>query len=161
MDLITNTAGIVAAKLVLAVILGGLLGLERSLARKTAGMRTYTLVSMGAALFVIVAEMVAGHYMALGVRTFDPLRVASQIVVGIGFLGVGLIILQGNKLRGLTTAAGLWVAAGLGMAVGYGLYVVAAMATVLTLFVFTVLWYVERYIEKHAPAPNQREDQQA
>jgi putative Mg2+ transporter-C (MgtC) family protein len=158
MELLTNTVGVVATKLVLAVVLGGLLGLERSLARKTAGMRTYTLVSMGAALFVILAEIVGQHYMELGIRNFDPLRVASQIIVGIGFLGAGLIIFQDNKLRGLTTAAGLWVAAGLGMAVGYGLYVVAAMVTILTLFVFTGLWYVERYIEKHAPAPNQRED---
>lgn len=158
MDIITNTVGTVAAKLVLAVILGGLLGLERSLARKTAGMRTYTLVSMGAALFVIIAEIVGVYYSELGIRVFDPLRVASQIIVGIGFLGAGLIILQGNKLRGLTTAAGLWVAAGIGMAVGYGLYIVAAMVTVLTLFVFTVLWYVEHYVEKHAPAPAERED---
>lgn len=158
MDLITNTVGVVAAKLVLAVILGALLGLERSLARKTAGMRTYTLVAMGAALFVILAEMVSQHYMTLGVRAFDPLRVASQVIVGIGFLGAGLIVFQDNKLRGLTTAAGLWVAAGLGMAVGYGFYLVAAMVTVLTLFVFTVLWYVERYLEKHAPAPDQPEN---
>jgi putative Mg2+ transporter-C (MgtC) family protein len=159
MDIITNTVGVVAAKLILAVIFGALLGLERSLARKTAGMRTYTLVSMGAALFVIIAEMVGQHYMELGIRTFDPLRVASQVIVGIGFLGAGLIIFQDNKLRGLTTAAGLWVAAGLGMAVGYGLYLVAAMVTILTLFIFTILWYVERLIEKHAPAPNQRKNQ--
>lgn len=158
MEIIANTAGIIAAKLVLAVILGGLLGLERSLARKTAGMRTYILVSMGAAVFVIVAEIVTAHYAELGIRVFDPLRVASQIVVGIGFLGAGLIIFQDNKLRGLTTAAGLWVAAGLGMAVGYGLYVLAAMVTILTLFVFTIMWYVERYLEKHAPAPTKRED---
>jgi putative Mg2+ transporter-C (MgtC) family protein len=158
MDIIANTVGVVAAKLVLAVILGALLGLERSLARKTAGMRTYTLVSMGAALFVIIAEMVAAHYSTLGIRVFDPLRVASQVIVGIGFLGAGLIIFQDNKLRGLTTAAGLWVAAGIGMAVGYGLYILAAMVTILTLFVFTVLWYVEQYLEKHAPAPAERED---
>lgn len=158
MDLMTNTVGVVAVKLVLVVILGGLLGLERSLARKTAGMRTYTLVSMGAALFVILAELVSQHYLELGIRNFDPLRVASQVIVGIGFLGAGLIIFQDNKLRGLTTAAGLWVAAGLGMAIGYGLYVVAAMVTILTLFVFTGLWYVERYLEKHAPAPTKREN---
>lgn len=150
MDLIINTTAlIVGVKLVLAVVLGGLLGLERSLAHKTAGMRTYTLVSMGAALFVILSEMVGQHYLALGVQAFDPLRVTSQVIVGIGFLGAGLIIFQDNKLRGLTTAAGLWVAAGLGMTIGFGFYLVAIMVTVLTLLVFTALWYVERYFENH------------
>lgn len=146
---LTNAAIIdLIIKLILAVVLGASLGLERSLAGKTAGMRTYTLVSMGAALFVIIAETVAGRYMTdLGIRSFDPLRVASQVVVGIGFLGAGLIIFQDNKLRGLTTAAGLWVAAGLGMAVGYGLYLLALIVTILTLLTFTVLWYVEQYVE--------------
>ena len=146
-------------RLSVAMLLGVILGVERTIPHKTAGMRTSGLGSMGAALFVIVAEMVGQHYMELGIRTFDPLRVASQVIVGIGFLGAGLIIFQDNKLRGLTTAAGLWVAAGLGMAVGYGLYLVAAMVTILTLFIFTILWYVERLIEKHAPAPNQRKNQ--
>lgn len=137
-------------KLVLAILLGGTLGLERSLARKTAGMRTYTLVALGSALFVIVSQVVTDQYLAMGIRAFDPLRVASQVVVGIGFLGAGLIIVQNNKLYGLTTAAGLWVAAGIGMAVGFGLYVLAIAVTILTLFVFTVLWYVERYVEAKA-----------
>ena len=149
MDL-TNAAIIdLIIKLVLAVVLGASLGLERSLAGKTAGMRTYTLVSMGAALFVIISELVSQRYMTeLGIRgAIDPLRVASQIVMGIGFLGAGLIVFQENKLRGLTTAAGLWVAAGLGMAIGYGLYILALIVAALTLFTFTVLWYVEQYVE--------------
>jgi putative Mg2+ transporter-C (MgtC) family protein len=148
MEIITNTIEfIVAAKLTLAVVLGALLGLERSLARKTAGMRTYALVAMGAALFVIISDLVSARYVAAGLPGFDPLRVASQIIVGIGFLGAGLIIFQDHKLRGLTTAAGLWVAAGLGMAVGFGLYTLSLIVTALTIIVFTLLWYVERYVE--------------
>lgn len=156
MDLITNTFSIVIIKLVLAVILGALLGMERTLARKTAGMRTYALVSMGAALFVILAEMVGAHYLELGVRAFDPLRIASQVVVGIGFLGAGLIIFHEHRLVGLTTAAGLWVSAGLGMAIGYGLYAVGITVTILTMLIFTGLWYVEQYVEQRAERENRK-----
>ncbi len=137
-------------QLVFAVILGASLGLERSLAGKTAGMRTYTLVTLGSTVFVAISQIVAADYIALGIRTFDPLRVASQVIVGIGFLGAGLIIFQENKLRGLTTAAGLWVACGIGMAIGFKLYVLATLVAIITLFVFTVLWYLERYMESRA-----------
>lgn len=155
MELVANVSAVtIFAKLFLAVLLGGVLGLERSLAHKTAGMRTYTLVAMGAALFVVISELVTAHYLELGVRNFDPLRTASQVVVGIGFLGAGLIIFQNNKVYGLTTAAGLWVAAGLGMAVGYGFYLLAAMVTVLTLFIFTVLWSIERHFGIHDQRKN-------
>ena len=85
------------------------------------------------------------------------MRVASQVVVGVGFLGAGLIIFQGNKLRGLTTAAGLWVAAGLGMAVGFGLYGVALLVTALTLATFTLLWQVENYLDRRLASPFERE----
>jgi putative Mg2+ transporter-C (MgtC) family protein len=139
----------VILKLVLAVLLGAVLGLERSLAGKTAGMRTYTLVSLGSALFIIISELVAAQYLSRGLPTVDPLRMASQVVTGIGFLGAGLIIFQEQKLRGLTTAAGLWVACGLGMAIGFGFYGVAVAVTVLTLFIFTVLWSIENFLSKH------------
>ena len=136
---------IIAAKLVGALLVGGLLGLERRLAGKTAGLRTYALVSLGSALFIIIAELVGERY--VGLTAFDPLRVASQIIVGIGFLGAGTIIFRDGGVSGLTTAAGLWVAAGLGMAMGYGLYVLALMATLLTLMIFTLLWYLEERLE--------------
>ncbi|MEK7482025.1 MAG: MgtC/SapB family protein [Patescibacteria group bacterium] len=129
-------------QLFLAMFLAGLLGLERALAGKVAGLRTFALVSMGSALLVIVSEEVSQRY--FGLVDFDPLRVASQIVVGIGFLGAGLIIFREKKISGLTTAAGLWVSAGIGIAVGYKLYAIAIFATVLTLFVFTVMWFIEK-----------------
>lgn len=127
--------------LAIALVLGSLLGLERSLAGKTAGVRTFGLVSMGSCLFILIARFVIPT-----VETFnyDPLRVAAGIVVGIGFLCGGVIIFKDSTLTGLTTAAGLWVAAGIGMAVGYGLISLALVATAATLIVFTVFWFIER-----------------
>ena len=134
-------------RLTIAVLLGLVVGAERSRVGKRAGMRTYGLVSLGASLFVVIAGVVSFQYADTFV--FDPLRVASQVVVGIGFLGAGVIFVHRQILTGLTTAAGLWVVAGIGVACGYGLYVIAAYVTFLTLFVFEVLWYIEeRFIKK-------------
>lgn len=131
-------------RLAAALLLGAAVGLERSLAGKVAGMRTYALVSLGSALFVLVAQTVTQNYAEIGLRNFDPLRVASQVVVGVGFLGAGLIVLRQDKVRGLTTAAGLWVSAGVGLAAGYGLYTLAVLVSVLMLLVFTLFWYIEQ-----------------
>ncbi|MDP3901469.1 MAG: MgtC/SapB family protein [bacterium] len=133
-------------QLSLAVLLGAAIGMERELARKTAGMRTFALVSMGAALFSIISKFAFVEFW--GVPGFDPSRIASQVVVGIGFLGAGLIILRQDKIQGLTTAAGLWVSAAIGMAVGFGLYTVAMFATILTIIILLVLWAFEHKIVK-------------
>jgi len=138
----------IVAKLSIALLLGMVIGIERIIAHKTAGMRTHALVSMGAALFVIVGEIVSAHYISSAGINPDPLKMASNIIVGVGFLGAGMIIFKDSHLMGLTTASGLWVAAGIGIAVGFGLYPIAITATVLTLFIFTVLWYVELLIRK-------------
>lgn len=132
--------------LLLAVFFGAILGIERNLAGKMAGMRTYALVSLGSALFVDVSRLVIIQS-ASGVN-YDPLRLAAQIVTGIGFIGAGLVILRGGHLTGVTTAAGLWVSAGVGMACGFGLYTLALFATGLSLAIFTILWIIERdYIQ--------------
>lgn len=133
-------------RLIIALLLGVVLGLERVWAHKTAGMRTYALVSLGAALFIIISELVLESY--LGVVNFDPLRLASQVVMGVGFIGTGVIFTREAKLQGLTTATGLWVAAAIGMACGFGLFKLAIIATVLTLFVFIILWFVEDQLKK-------------
>ncbi len=135
-------------RLTIAVILGLLIGAERSHVGKRAGMRTYALVSLGACLFIIMSGVVAVRFAES--FTFDPLRVASQVVVGIGFLGAGVIFVQRNELTGLTTAAGLWVVAAIGASCGYGLYVIASYVTFLTLFIFEGLWYVEEHFVKKA-----------
>ncbi|GMQ94960.1 MAG: hypothetical protein BMS9Abin13_070 [Patescibacteria group bacterium] len=133
-------------RIVVAMFLGILIGAERMAAGKTAGMRTHALVSMGSALFVIISIIVSEWY--IGRTPFDPLRVTSQVIVGIGFIGAGLIVFTGSRLSGLTTAAGLWVAAGIGVAVGYGLYAIAVFVAILTLLVFTALWFIESKFKK-------------
>lgn len=127
--------------LVMAVVLGGILGYQRQKRGKAAGIRTHALVTMGSTLFTLLSRYGFGF----GPET-DPSRIAAQIVVGIGFLGAGLILHQKNHVVGLTTAAGLWASAALGMAIGAGWYAIALVAT---LFILTVLLIDdERFIEK-------------
>src|SRR3990167_5786326 len=141
MELFAVSQWEIILRLTVAVVLGLLVGAERSRVGKRAGMRTYALVSLGAALFIVIAGMVSFKYADTFV--FDPLRVASHVVVGIGFLGAGVIFVQRQVLTGLTTAAGLWVVAAIGVACGYGLYTIATYVTFLTLVIFEILWYVE------------------
>ena len=148
MELFAVTDWEIMMRLTIATVLGLAVGAERSRVGKRAGMRTYALVSLGAALFIVIAGVVSEKYADTFV--FDPLRVASQVVVGIGFLGAGVIFVQRQVLTGLTTAAGLWVVAGVGAACGYGLYVIATFVTFLVLVVFEVLWYVEERFIKTA-----------
>ncbi|MDQ3076152.1 MAG: MgtC/SapB family protein [bacterium] len=133
-------------RLLLAVGLGCAIGLERLLVHKEAGMKTHALVALGSALFVIISELLAIKYGRVG--GFDPSRMASQIIVGIGFLGAGSIILEGNRLKGLTTASGFWVTAGIGMAAGFGFFSLAIIGTVLVLFIFTVLYFLEMPLKR-------------
>ena len=129
--------------LVAALILGSILGIERTLAHKTAGVRTYSLVSMGSCLFILIARYVIPTVESFN---YDPMRMAAGVVMGVGFLCGGVIIFKDSSLVGLTTAAGLWVAAGIGIAVGYGLLGLAVLATVSTLLVFTLFWFIEQKI---------------
>ena len=146
MDIITLTLNQnieIIIKLFMALFLGTILGVERAIVGKTAGMRTYGLVTMGAALFTIVGSLVAGG-------TSESLRLTGQIITGIGFVGAGLIFFNGEKINGVTTAVGIWVSAGIGMAIGYGFYMLGVVATILALFAFTALWYVENKLKKFA-----------
>lgn len=136
-------------RLAAAALLGGLLGLERTIAGKVAGLRTYSLVALGSALFISVSELVVAR--SGGPAITDPLRVVSQVVLGIGFLGAGLIVFRESRVSGLTTAAGLWVAAGIGVATGFGFYPLAIFATLLTLAVFSILWLIEKKIKPPPP----------
>ena len=138
--------GDVILKLVVAVALGLIIGAERLSVRKEAGMKTHALVSLGAAVFIIISEMIAIKYG--DISGLDPSRVASQIIVGIGFLGAGSIMLQGNRLLGLTTAGGLWVTAGIGMAAGFGFFSLAILTTILVLFVLVVVNQFEKPIRR-------------
>lgn len=146
MEIFQVTDFVLMERLAVAALLGLLVGAERSRVGKRAGMRTYALVALGACLFVVIAGTVSAMYSPRTV--FDPLRVASQVVVGIGFLGAGVIFVQKQVLTGLTTAAGLWVVAAIGVATGYGLYAIAGFVTFLTLIIFEFMWYIEtRFIK--------------
>ena len=120
-------------RLVVAMILGGIVGLEREYRAKDAGFRTHFLVAIGSALFTLISM----YGFADGVK--DTSRVAAQVVSGIGFLGAGIIVFQRNVIRGLTTAAGLWVTAAIGMACGVGQFYMAVLVTLLILIGLEVL----------------------
>jgi putative Mg2+ transporter-C (MgtC) family protein len=115
-------------ELALAFGLSSLIGLEREWRQKSAGLRTHTLVGVGAALFLIISKYGFGDVLGKHV-ILDPSRVAAQVVTGIGFIGGGLIFVRGDAVRGLTTAAIVWVTAAIGMACGAGLAILALVAT--------------------------------
>ncbi len=126
-------------RLSLAAVLGGVIGFERELREREAGLRTHLLVALGSALFTIVGAYGFHAFLNSGqsVVRADPTRIAAQIVTGIGFLGAGAIIRQGMSVRGLTTAATLWVVAAVGLASGAGYYSAAVMTTAVVLI---ALW---------------------
>jgi putative Mg2+ transporter-C (MgtC) family protein len=132
----------VALRLLLAAALGGLLGLERTVHRRPAGLRTYMLVSLGSAAFALVS-------VELGMHTADLSRVIQGLVAGIGFLGAGVIVKseQRNRTRGLTTAAGVWLTASVGLAVGLGRPATALLTTLLALLILAPLRRIEGRVD--------------
>lgn len=129
--------------LLISLGLGLVVGLERTLAGKSAGMRTYALVAVSSTLLILISKHVGIYY---GIEHIDILRLPAAIVTGIGFLGAGLIVFRDDHVSNLTTAAGIWFTAGIGIAVGFGMYLDALMATLIAVFIFYVLSYVERMI---------------
>lgn len=123
----------ITLRLFVALLLGGVIGIEREYRSKDAGFRTHFLVALGSALFCIVSQY------GFGFDLKDSSRVAAQVVSGIGFLGAGTIIFQKNVVRGLTTATGLWVTAAIGLACGTGMYIVATIAVAMVLFGLEVM----------------------
>lgn len=125
--------------LLVAFLLGGLIGLPREREGKVAGLRTHILVAVGSALFMVISEQ-----MMLKSGTADPGRIASGIVTGIGFLGAGCIIQAGSSVRGMTTAASIWITAAIGVAAGAGMYVAAVTGAAITLLTLQALRWIER-----------------
>lgn len=131
----------VALRIFSAVIIGGLIGLERGLKNRPAGLRTYMVVCVGACLIMLTNQFVTQTY-----GTGDPVRMGAQVVSGIGFLGAGTIIVtRRNQIKGLTTAAGLWAAAGVGLALGIGFYEAAIVGG---LAIFTVMTLLQKMDNK-------------
>lgn len=135
-----NTVSMVL-RVLLSVLLGGMLGLERTSKRRPAGMRTYMLVCLGAATAMMTGLYLYNSYGSIT----DPARIASQVITGVGFLGAGTIMTtRYHRVKGLTTAAGLWVAACIGLAVGVGWYLGAAVIALASLFVMVVANHFEQ-----------------
>lgn len=131
----------ITARLLLAVILSGIIGLERGANRHPAGFRTHILVCVGAAL-----AMMTNQYIVEAFGSTDPARLGAQVITGVGFLGVGTILITGkNKIKGLTTAAGLWASACLGLALGIGFYSGAVIAAIIIFISLSLLPKVENY----------------
>jgi len=136
-----------AIRLVIALLLGGLLGFERELSAKPAGLRTHMLVAEGAALFMVCSMLLMEQYSRPGTGGFiDPSRIGSTIVTGVGFLGGGMILRARDRVFGLTTAAGIWVAAAIGMLVGAGYYLIAITGTLLAVVTIVFVRRIEHYL---------------
>jgi putative Mg2+ transporter-C (MgtC) family protein len=128
-------------RLFLAALLGGLIGMERDMHGRAAGLRTHILVCLGSALFMVISQYVA-------ITTGDPGRIAAQVVSGIGFVGAGAIIKSGLTIRGLTTAACLWISASIGLACVAGLFIIAIFTTVLSLMALILLNHFEKWYKR-------------
>ena len=134
--------------LILAIVFGGAIGLEREYKKKEAGLQTYTLVALGSCLFTIIATNLFSFFSARGNINFDPGRIILAVATGIGFIGAGVIIHRQDRVEGITTAAGLWVTASIGVATGIGLYMLAFIVTLLVIFILIVFGELERFLFK-------------
>ena len=128
-------------RLALALILGGILGIERGRKRRPAGLRTYMIVCMASALVMLTGEYLVQEY-----GTGDPARLGAQVISGIGFLGAGTIIITSRQVKGLTTAAGLWAAACMGLAIGAGFYAGAVICGTFVLLVMAAMSRLDAYL---------------
>lgn len=145
----------VLLRILLGTFLGAVIGFERDLHGRPAGLRTHSIVALAASAFMVVSTRFVffQHYLSNDLVEVDPSRIAASVVSGIGFLGAGAILRTGLTVRGLTTAAGLWLVAAIGMAAGGGMYVVATFTTAVGLGTLTLLRRLE---DRGAPAPRQR-----
>lgn len=137
-------------RLVVAGLLGGVIGWDREYRAKEAGLRTHFLVALGSALMMIVSQHAFAEVLDRPGYGLDPSRIAAQVVSGIGFIGAGTIMIQKQFVRGLTTAAGLWATAGIGLAVGGGMYWIGVCAMILTLIGLEFLTLIFKNVGEHS-----------
>ena len=145
-------------RLLLAAGLGAAIGFERERSNKVAGLRTHSLVAMGAALLTILS--VYGFENIAKGPGYDPSRIISNIIVGIGFIGGGAILKHGPRVIGTTTAATLWVVAAVGIAIGLGFFVGAFVTTTIAYLILTLLWHFEKRFSKKLPYPSIRNNEE-
>lgn len=137
-------------RLLVAGLLGGVIGWDREYRAKEAGLRTHFLVALGSALLMIVSQYGFADVLDKPGMRLDPARIAAQVVTGIGFIGAGSILIQKQFVRGLTTAAGLWATSGIGLAVGGGMYGIGFFAMLLTLVGLEFLTIVFKNVGEHS-----------
>jgi putative Mg2+ transporter-C (MgtC) family protein len=136
----------VIGRLILAVFFGGVIGFEREVRRRSAGLRTHILVSLGSCLIMLTSLHLFDIYKDM--VPLDPARIAAGVITGIGFLGAGAIIRSGEAVKGLTTAATLWLVAGIGLGIGCGFYLASLVTAILAIIVLYFLRYLEGIIVK-------------
>lgn len=134
---------VIILKLIIAVVCGAIIGLEREIRDKAAGLRTHILVCLGACLFGMLGLSLTKDY-----ANADILRLAQGLLIGIGFLGAGVIVREGASVKGLTTAAGIWVMGAIGLAIGVGSYYIAVAGTLFTLLTVTLFGRMEGLVKK-------------
>lgn len=144
MELREITLLAVVLRITVSVIIGGIIGLEREIKNRPAGLRTYMVVCLGACLI-----MMTNQYVCQAFGTGDPVRMGAQVVSGIGFLGAGTIMVtRRTQVKGLTTAAGLWTAAGVGLAIGVGFYEAAIISTFAVYVIMTLMQFIDAQVQK-------------
>jgi len=143
----------IGLQLLAAAFLGGAIGLEREYWRKAAGLRTHMLVSLGACLFTILSREAFVEF--IGKTNYDPSRIAANIIVGIGFIGAGVIIQARGRIKGITTAAGVWLAAAIGMAIGCHFYTIAVFTTLIAVVILVIARGYERRFRKYVENKNE------
>lgn len=136
--------GVIALRLGLACVLGGLIGLEREVGNHDAGLRTHILVALASCVFTLVSWELYQHIRAIEQpATGDPIRIIEAVTAGAGFLAAGIIFQSGSKVHGLTTGAGVWTAAAIGVACGAGAYAIAGITTAIVLLVLFGLGFIK------------------
>lgn len=143
-----NPLPVIGVRLLVAALLGALIGFERELRNHPAGLRTHMLTSLAAALFTVMTFEIYHEMVSLNadVARLDPLRVIEAVTAGVAFLSAGAIIRSGGDIKGLTTGAGMWMAGAIGVACGTGFFAIAIMATVLVLLIMVLLGLFERKV---------------
>ena len=133
----------ICLRLLCAMVVGSLIGIEREYTHRPAGFRTHILVALGACVVSVTGELIFTHYAAMG-ATPDPARLSAQVITGVGFLGAGTIMKEGVSVKGLTTAASVWAVACLGIAAGFGYYALALLGMVFTFITLTIFEYLQK-----------------
>lgn len=149
---------VIVIRLIVATLLGGIIGFEREYRARPAGMRTHILVALAAATFAVVTLELLAHAQAEGTDNADPIRIIEAVTAGVAFLAAGAIIVSRGEVQGLTTGASLWLAGAIGVACGIGYYFIAILATILAVFVLTVLRWVEKAMPQKAPPVADRDE---